>query len=280
MAIDFTKQISVRREVLFEGAFYTEGPVCDDEGGVYFTDLTGGAIWYWHEGSGASRCVEGGWPNGQARDAKGNWLVCDSKTRQLRRYDAKGNFTGNAIDGHCAGKPVTTPNDVITDSRGGFYFTDSVRHRGYVFYQSNTGEERIVAEGLDYPNGLVLSADEQHLFVAESYANRLIRISLHGPGDAKGWDAFCELPYHTSGLPQANLPDGLAIDRSGQVWVAHYGMGALQVVDNQGSLRASIPTGIPLTSNVCLLGRDSLIVTGGDAEPGPGKVVKLTLENK
>src|SRR5690606_7085358 len=124
------------------------------------------------------------------------------------------------------------------------------------------------------------SADERHLFVAESYANRLIRIRLHEPGDAVDWEVFCELPYHASGHPQANLPDGLAIDRSGYIWVAHYGMGVLQVVDNQGSLRVSIPTGIPLTSNVCLLGPDSLIVTGGDAEPGPGRVVKLTLNNK
>lgn len=277
MAIDFTQQITVRREVLFEGAFYTEGPVCDDQGGIYFTDLTGGTLWYWRRESGALRCVEGGWPNGQARDSMGNWLVCDSKTRQLRRYDAKGNFTGNVVDGHCAGKPVTTPNDVITDSGGGFYFTDSVRHRGYVFYRSNTGAERVVAEGLDYPNGLVLSADERHLFVAESYANRLVRVQLDGPGGAADWDVFCELPYHASGHPQANLPDGLAIDSAGNVWVAHYGMGALQVVDKQGKLLASIPTGIPLTSNVCLLEPDSLIVTGGDAEPGPGRVVKLTL---
>jgi len=280
MTVDFTKQIAIRREVLFEGEFYTEGPVCDDNGGIYFSDLTGGTIWYWHEENGTSRFVAEGWPNGQARYAMGDWLVCDSKSRQLRRYDANGNFVGNVIDGHCAGKPVTTPNDVIIDSRGGFYFTDSVRHRGYVFYRSASGEECVVAEGLDYPNGLALSVDERRLFVAESYANRLLCVQLCGPGGTADVGVFCRLPSHPSGRLEANLPDGLAVDREGCVWVAHYGMGVVQVVGGGGSLLASIPTGIPLTSNLCFFGPDCLIVTGGDAEPGPGRVVKLTLKNK
>ena len=278
MEVDVTKPFSIRRDVLFEGAFYTEGPVCDRNGGVYFTDLTGGTVWHWQPMKGATRCVTGGWPNGQTGDAAGGWRVCDSQNGQVKYYDAEWHFESNLIDGTCAGKPVRTPNDVIVDVEGGLYVTDSVRYEGRVFYRSASGQERVVAEGMDYPNGLVLSADGQRLFVAESYANRLVCIHLEAPGVATRREVFGSLPHHPSGREVDNLPDGLAMDEKGRIWVAHYGMGAVQVVDTTGELLASIPTGITLTSNVCLLGADSLIVTGGDAEPGPGRVVKLTLE--
>lgn len=273
---DLIKSPYIERTVLFEGAYYTEGPVRDQFGALYFTDLTGGAIWkipmsgMFPEIWATSVC-----PNGQAITSEGHLLVCDSKEHAVKRFDTNGRFVAYEIKATCGGIPVHVPNDIIVDRGGGFYFTDSIRESGRVFYKSSAGECYEIAEGFDYPNGLVLSADERHLFVAESYRNRILRLTLDGPGRLLDWEVWCDLPRNSSGVAEANLPDGLAMDELGQLWVAHYGMGSIQVIGADGELLKSIPTGLPLTSNVCLIDSTTIMVTGGISEPGPGVVVMI-----
>ncbi len=66
------------------------------------------------------------------------------------------------------------------------------------------------------------------------------------------------------------------------VWVAHYGMQAIQVLSPEGALLASFDTALPLTSNLCFvsdqLHRKSVLITGGYAEPGPGAVLMMTVD--
>lgn len=278
MEINLDTTVQIHKEVIAAEDYYTEGPIFDDQGGVFFTTLTGGEIVYWHEDHGLTRRKFDGWPNGQTRNKKG-FVVCDSKNRRLVQLDHEGQFLFDVLVAQCAGKPVRSPNDVIEDAYGGLYFTDSVRHDGRVFYMSAEKEMRVVADALDYPNGLVLSDDRKYLIIAESYANRLIHIALEAPGVSKKKEVFCTLPHHPSGNPIDNLPDGLAIDQQGRIWVAHYGMGTLQIVNEAGHVLKSIPTGIPLTSNICFGTDNTLFVTGGNSEPGPGIVTKIILTN-
>lgn len=279
MDVDFSKPFRVDVDILFEGMFYTEGPVADGQGGVFFTTLSGGNICHWQSGKGVSVWASGGWPNGQARALDGGMLVCDSQNGRVIRYSKVGEFSRNEIDGRCADQLVTVPNDVTVDTTGGFYFTDSVRKEGQVFYKAADGKEKLVVSGLDYPNGLVLSAGQDRLFIAESYQNRIICLKLSAPGVMAGRSVFCRLPEHPSARPERNLPDGLAMDKKGRIWVAHYGMGAIQVVNEDGRLEASLSTGMPLTSNLCFSDDHAVIVTGGSDEPGPGAVLKLIVEN-
>jgi gluconolactonase len=92
---------------------------------------------------------------------------------------------------------------------------------------------------------------------------------------------FADLPVHQSGNPLKNLPDGLAVDKEGRIWVAHYGMQAIQVLSRDGDPLYSLDTQLPLTSNLCFLtdepGLKVLMVTGGYQEPGPGAVIKMTV---
>lgn len=270
----------VERTVFFEGAFYTEGPVRDKLGRYYFTDLSGGRVWRMSpEGRSLKVWATSTCPNGQAITREGHHLICDSKEHVVKRFDAKGRLIRYEVNESCAGIPVHVPNDVIVDRSGGFYFTDSVREDGRVFYKSSAGNCHEVAQGYDYPNGLVLSTDERYLFIAESYRNRILRITLDKPGRMGYWEVWCDLPQHPSGTTGTNLPDGLAMDGMGRLWVAHYGMGAVQVVGTDGKLLASVATGLPLTSNVCLIDDITLLVTGGITEPGPGAVARINVRN-
>ncbi|WP_439581278.1 SMP-30/gluconolactonase/LRE family protein [Dyadobacter bucti] len=262
--------------------FYTEGPVADGDGNFLFTTLTGGFIGKIGDGRTYSVWAQAACPNGQVVLKDGSHLVCDSKEASIKRFDKSGNFIENKVQGICAGTKVYCPNDLITDTAGNIYFTDSVRETGKVFFQGSDGIETVVAENMDYPNGLVLSGDGKQLFVAESYQNWIMMVPLAAPGIVSGKpEVFARLPAHFSGEITGNLPDGLALDQEGNLWAAHYGMSAVQVLSPEGNFLFSIDTTLPLTSNLCFVQENELtrtiLVTGGYGEPGPGAVLMITV---
>jgi gluconolactonase len=258
--------------------FYTEGPAVDAFGNLYFTMLSGenimqlkpdGKLKVW----GKSAC-----PNGQIIIGNGEHLVCDSKLGKVLRFSLDGQLMGAVSSETCAGIKVSVPNDLLMDDDGNLYFTDSIRHQGAVFCIAQNGDEILIASGLDYPNGLVLSNDKKNLFVAESYQNRIISIPLNGDGKpADDIKAFIDLPQNPSGNPIGNLPDGIAMNSQGMMAVAHYGMAAVHLVSTTGDLIETIDTGLACTSNVYFMDDQTLMVTGGSAEPGPGAVLKIKL---
>lgn len=267
---------------LLDLPFYTEGPAMDAHGNFYFTALTGGFIGKIDREGVYTRWSEGNCPNGQAILENGVHLFCDSREPGIAQYDSSGNFSGFLIKNSCAETSVQSPNDLVMDANGNLYFTDSVRGEGKVFFRSAAGRECVVARNIDYANGLVLSHNERFLYVAESYQNRILVVELTGPGVAGNEPrVFADLPRHKSGDVIRNLPDGLAIDTQGRIWVAHYGMQAIQVLSAEGQWLFSIDTTLPLTSNLHFVQDEQqeqkLLVTGGYGEPGPGAVLLVTV---
>jgi len=258
--------------------FYTEGPAIDSKGNVYCTTLSGRAILKIDAENKITEWAYSDCPNGQIVLADDDHLVCDVKLAAVRRFDRNGRFIKNEIEKYCAGIEVYCPNDLVTDSSGNIYFTDSVRNKGKVCFLSVNGEQNILADNLDYPNGLVLSSDQKTLYVAESYKNRIIKIILESAGNMKGRiDVFADLPTHSSGKEIDNLPDGLAMDWNENLWVAHYGMQAIHKLSPEGKLLTSIDTNMPLTSNLFFCDPKAIVVTGGYGEPGPGGLFKVLL---
>jgi len=257
--------------------YYTEGPALDAYGNLFCTTLSGGSILKINKRNEISEWAKSVCPNGQIILSGEDHLVCDSMLASVRRFNRDGKFLKNEIEGYCADIPIYSPNDLITDHMGNFYFTDSIRHKGKVCFLGINGEQKIVVNGLDYPNGLVLSEDENWLYVAESYKNRIVKVRLEQPGSAMGnFEVFAQLPEHHSGREDKNLPDGLALNTSGELLVAHYGMQAVQLISAKGKLLLSIDSGMPLTSNLCFLDSQTIIVTGGFGEPGLGGLYKIS----
>ena len=86
---------------------------------------------------------------------------------------------------------------------------------------------RVVARDIDFANGLALTTDGRWLVVAESYRNRILAVCLDEPGVAAGPPTpFADLPSHPDPEGTA-VPDGVAFNAAGRLWVAHYGMQAL-----------------------------------------------------
>ncbi|HSF44548.1 MAG TPA: SMP-30/gluconolactonase/LRE family protein [Chitinophagaceae bacterium] len=261
--------------------FYTEGPALDREGNIYFTTMTGGEIIKIGSQLQLVSWAHTDLPNGQIILPNEDHLICDSGLGKILRFSPGGQYLREEMNGICGGIKVNVPNDLVVDKYGNLYFTDSVRFHGSVFFIGANGQEAELVSGLDYPNGIVLSRNGKTLYVAESYRNRIISIDLTNLHETKNeFEVFIELPYHESGDPAGNLPDGIAINKSGLMAVAHYGMQCVRLVSVEGELIGSLDTGMQCTSNVFFMDEETLIVTGGYKEPGPGSVMIMKILNQ
>ena len=70
----------------------------------------------------------------------------------------------------------------------------------------------IVAEDLDFPNGMVITPDRKTLIVAESIGRRLSAFTIGGDG------ALHDRRIFADGLD--GPPDGIALDAEGAVWAS------------------------------------------------------------
>lgn len=247
---------------------YTEGVVTDRQGNLFFSHGTRitrvtpdgkHAVW-----------IETGAPNGHKILDNGEHLVCDGSRHAVLRLDPSGRIIGHAATGSAEGLEIRTPNDLTLDPKGGFYFTDSVPETGAVWYVSPNGDKRVVARNQDFPNGIALSQDRKRLYFAESRKNRIMVVKLKRPGIPSDQpQVFADLPRNTERPGwEWNQPDGIAFDAEGRLWVAHYGMKAIQVLSPKGQLRRTYDGGNRTTSNLCFAGPegDTVYATGG--EPG------------
>ena len=108
-----------------------------------------------------------------------------------------------------------------------------------------------------------------------SWKETVTRFELEG-----SMRVFADLPKHASGIWEDNQPDGMCLDAKGNLYVAHYGMQQVQVLDPQGKLIRQYPGGNRQTSNVAFGGpkREQLFVTGSiNADGKPGAVFRLDL---
>ncbi|EPR69416.1 SMP-30/gluconolactonase/LRE family protein [Cyclobacterium qasimii] len=267
---------AIQPEIMLELEYYTEGPVLGNDGFLYYTNLAGEGI-YRYQDEKPKLWAKGKRPNGQAIIANGDHLLCDSLSARVTRYDREGKLLGDVSPAEINGVTISCPNDVAVHTDKGFFFTDSIRHNGGVYFVGWEGEAYAVATGIDFPNGIVFHKDKNVLYIAESYKNRILKIDLSLPETSPdSLTVLATLPFNDKNKETGNLPDGLAMDREGRIWVAHYGMQAIQVLSEEGELLASYDSGIPLTSNLCFAG-GYLWITGGVGEPGPGKVSRINI---
>jgi gluconolactonase len=269
---------------LLEVDSYCEGVVFDAQGRGYLSH--GKVIVQFTLDGRAKVWAETGAPNGHKILADGTHLVCDASRHAMLRLSPEGKLLDPAST-ECGGKPLRGPNDLTLDTpNGGFYFTDPGESGkdnpiGTVHYVDRRGKTHLVDGGLAFPNGMVLRPDGKKLLVAESQHNRVLEYDVTSPGKIGRRRVFAELPTKDTSAGQIdNQPDGICLDAAGNLYVAHYGMQQVQVLDPSGKLVRRYPGGNVTTSNVAFGGpkRDQLFVTGGlGGESGKGGLFRLDL---
>jgi gluconolactonase len=265
---------------------YSEGVVVDRDGAIYISDVYHGTIYrVARDGGDATEWARTDAPNGHKILPDGTHLVCDGSQHAVLRLDAAGKVL-NKASSECDGKPLRAPNDLTLDPKGGFYFTDPGGSSpqnpiGTVHYVDARGKTHLVAEGLAFPNGIVLRPGGKSLLVGESNHNRILSYEVLAPGKLGKMKVFVNLPVKGDGQV-ANEPDGMCLDEQGNLFVAHYGMRQVQVISPAGKILRRYPGGNLTTSNVAFGGprMDQLYVTGalGEEKTTKGGLFRLDLK--
>ncbi len=234
MTLDDIILTGMETEVLGTGFGFTEGPAADARGNVYFSDGRNDSIYFWAPGRPVALFTDDSTDaNGMMFNARGELYVCEGAAGRVVAYDVH-TKAKRILCSEFEGLRFNEPNDLAVDRSGGFYFSDpNYQHRGQptvrkqdVYYCSAEGRVSRVSTVCHKPNGVLLSADERTLYVADSRGQAIYRYDVAMPGVLKN-----ERPWLES--LDAN-PDGLTLDEHDNLYVC-CGRAGLLIFDRSRS---------------------------------------------
>jgi sugar lactone lactonase YvrE len=108
-------------------------------------------------------------------------------------------------------------NEIVVDGRGnayinniGFEFPGGEFATGIIALVTPDGSARQVADGVAFPNGMVVTPDNATLILAESYGNRLTAFDIAADGSLSNRRVWADL--------DGGFPDGISLDADNAVW--------------------------------------------------------------
>ncbi len=240
---------------------FTEGPAVDADGNVYFSDGPNDRIMLIRtDGTVSPFRQPCGRTNGMKFDQQGRLVMCQSSGagggRRVARVEPDGSELPLAE--RYLNKQLNAPNDLTIDRQGRIYFTDIAAPPEGQQPELASGVYRIdapgkfvrVIEGLQRPNGIVLSADDKLLYVSDRGTQKLHRYEVLADGNLLP----AGVVYDFS--PDRGI-DGMTLDADGNIWAAA-GLNdttGLWVISPQGKLLLHRPMG-EFSTNVCFAGQD------------------------
>ena len=177
--------------------------------------------------------------------------VCNSKLGLLR-VEADGRHALFAT--HAGGHRIVCPNYPVFDRRGQLFVSDSGKWKqqsGYLLRFDPDGSGQVIGGPFGYANGLALSPDERFLFMVESDSGRVIRFELNSAGELRPGELYAE--------NVGRLPDGLALDEAGNLYVACYASDEILRISPSGE-----KTRIGWDYHAILVSRPTNLAWGGE----------------
>ncbi len=240
---------------LADGFAFTEGPTCDAQGNVFFTDQPNDQILKWSlDGKLSTFLKPAGRANGMHFDAKGNLLACADEQNQLWSIDPAGNHT--VLLKNFEEKLFNGPNDLWVAPNGAIFFTDPFYKRPYwkgrgdieqggqhVYYLPSDRSKAVrVIHDLKQPNGITGTPDGKKLYVADIGDSKTYSYDIQPDGALTNRQLFCPLGS-----------DGVTIDAEGNLYLTGKGVTVFNPAGKQID-HIEVPGG--WTANVCFGGKD------------------------
>lgn len=242
-----------------------EAPRLDAEGVAWFSDVTGGGVFRLVPGADA---IEEVLPKrrgvgGLVLHERGGVVVTG---RDIVHVEASGTVREVFKPAEDAG--ITGFNDATTDAKGRLV-------AGALRFNPMKGEEPVpgrvvvidpswvavaVEEGVEWPNGMSLSADGTRFLVADYAHARVMAAPVDRQGAiGEGLEVWAQVPRGSA--------DGLAVDAEGGVWVALGQGGGIARFDPEGALQEVVDLPGAFVTSLCFGGpdgRDLLVTSMGE----------------
>ncbi len=258
-------------DVLGESALWSAA-----EGAVYWVDFYGPTLHRWDPASGARRdwTIPGARTVGSAVLAEDGRLLLALDTG-VHLFDP-GSGRLEPFADPTAGRAGIGNNDAKPDRQGrywvGTYDLAETAPTGALYRIGPDGQSHLAAGGFIVCNGPAVSGDGRTLYLSDTTGRRLLACELDPASGRLG------APQIFATIAEdAGLPDGIAVDREGFLWCAHYGGGRLTRYAADGAIDRVLTMPVPNVTSCCFGGPDldTLYITtaGGEAErraPGAG----------
>ncbi len=171
--------------------------------------------------------------NGLLFDRQGRLVICEPVRRRVTRLELNGDLTVLAETFN--GKKFNQPNDLALDSKDRIYFSDpryGARDDMQILDEAGRTIEgvyridpdghvtRVLGREVERANGLIVTADDKYLFVADNNnsqggARKLYRFELNTDGTLKLDSQKLIYDWGTT-----RGPDGMKLDIAGNLYVA------------------------------------------------------------
>ena len=223
------QDLSPIERIELEGDIGPEDLALDQKGNVYFALLGGDIKFLDVEGNIQPWVNTGGRPLGIEFDQQGNLLVADAFNGLLNiSPDGKITTLVDSVDGIA----INYADDVDIATNGNIYFSDASskfhakkygtygaslldinEHGGHgriVEYNPATKVSTVLAQGINFANGVTLSHDEQSVLFNETGTYRVMRLGLNGQERGNIEVVIDNLP---------SFPDNIAKGSNGVYWL-------------------------------------------------------------
>jgi len=275
--------IEIKAELIASDASWgnTEGPALDSKGNLYFTSRgTYKGVVKWNAKDGASKYLDiatKAGPGGLWIDDADVLYATATDERQILKVTPDKKVSVIAKDFEKDPKTSKGANDLVVAKDGTIYFTspngyDGSSPNGTIYKIGTDGKTSVFSEEITGPNGIILSGDQQTLYVAHNTAPNTSKIEM--------W------PLSAAGKRQELITiegcqaDGMDVDKEGALWLTCYSFGTAYRITKEGKITHKITTEQKALTN-CKFGRgadsNTLYLSSSDMARVSGYVYKATV---
>lgn len=248
-------------ETLVSGYGLIEGPRADAEGGLFFSDVPNGGVYRLApDGAVATVIPKRRGVGGIALHADGGIVVSGRNISHVKDGETRVLWAPEGVPGF---------NDLFADTLGRVYvgtirsdpFGAGERTPGELWRIDSEGEATMLYDNVGLSNGIGFSPDGALLFHSDSGARAIIVHDVMNDGSLSGRRSFA--------MQSGGVPDGLAVDEAGFVWVAAAGGGCVVRYSAEGTVESKLEVPADMVTSLCFGGkdlRDLYIVTADNSE--------------